>query len=134
LKVPRQTFSPDSRWILTTSLDSIIRTFDIPTGRLIDAFKTSSVASSLSFSPTSDFLATSHVDSVGVFLWWVFVSICFSSFADCSHRANRAQYGDITFQTVREEDIEESALPVMQGEEEDQGGLCMVFCAGKTRY
>ncbi|EEB89750.1 hypothetical protein MPER_12120, partial [Moniliophthora perniciosa FA553] len=62
------TFSADSRWIITTSLDSIIRTFDIPTGRLIDAFKTSTVASSVSFSPTSDFLATSHVDSVGVYL------------------------------------------------------------------
>ncbi len=64
-----QTFSPDARWIVTTSLDSIIRTFDIPTGRLIDAFRTSSVATSISFSPTNDFLVTSHVDSVGVYLW-----------------------------------------------------------------
>ncbi|KAH8116880.1 WD40 repeat-like protein [Phellopilus nigrolimitatus] len=37
-------FSPDSRWLITTSLDSVIRTFDIPTGRLIDAFRTASVA------------------------------------------------------------------------------------------
>lgn len=63
------TFSPDSRWLVATSLDSIIRTFDVPTGRLIDAFRTSSVATSLSFSPTNDFLATSHMDSVGVYLW-----------------------------------------------------------------
>jgi WD40 repeat protein len=53
------------------SLDSIIRTFDIPTGKLIDAFKPASVATSLSFSPTGDFLATAHVDSVGVYLWCV---------------------------------------------------------------
>ena len=65
------TFSPDSRWLVTTSLDSIIRTFDVPTGRLIDAFRTSSVATSISFSPTNDFLATAHVDSVGVYLWLV---------------------------------------------------------------
>lgn len=52
-------------------MDSIIRTFDIPTGQLIDAFKTASVCTSISFSPTGDFLATSHVDSVGVYLWYV---------------------------------------------------------------
>lgn len=65
-----KTFSPDARWIVTTSLDSIIRTFDVPTGQLIDAFRTASVATSVSFSPTNDFLATSHVDSVGVYLWY----------------------------------------------------------------
>lgn len=64
-----ETFSHDSRWLIATSMDSIIRTFDIPTGRLIDAFRTASVATSVSFSPTGDFLATSHVDSVGVYLW-----------------------------------------------------------------
>ena len=64
-----QTFSPDSRWLVATALDSVIRTFDVPTGRLIDAFRTSSVATSVSFSPSNDFLATAHVDSVGIFLW-----------------------------------------------------------------
>ncbi|KAJ3736079.1 Utp21 specific WD40 associated putative domain-containing protein [Lentinula guzmanii] len=97
------TFSPDSRWLITTSLDSIIRTFDIPTGRLIDAFKTSSVATSVSFSPTNDFLATSHVDSVGVYLW-----------------ANRAQYTEVAIQTVIEEDIAVVDLPSMHGVAEDE--------------
>ena len=55
--------------MMTTSQDSIIRTFDVPTGQLVDAFRTASIATSLTFSPTSDFLATSHVDSVGVYLW-----------------------------------------------------------------
>jgi WD40 repeat protein len=69
-----QTFSPNSRWLVVTSLDSIIRTFDVPTGRLIDAFRTSSVATSISFSPTNDFLATAHVDSLGVYLWYFLIS------------------------------------------------------------
>ena len=69
LHIHLQTFSPDSRWLVATALDSVIRTFDVPTGRLIDAFRTSSVATSVSFSPSNDFLATAHVDSVGVFLW-----------------------------------------------------------------
>ncbi|KAG5635440.1 hypothetical protein H0H81_011247 [Sphagnurus paluster] len=97
------TFSPDSRWLVATSLDSIIRTFDIPTGRLIDAFRTPSVATSISFSPTNDFLATAHVDSVGVFLW-----------------ANRAQYTEVSFQSVTDDDLSEIHLPSMQGVAEDE--------------
>ncbi len=67
LHEPFKTFSPDSRWLIASSLDSIIRTYDVPTSRLIDAFRTPSVATSVSFSPTNDFLATSHVDSVGIY-------------------------------------------------------------------
>ncbi|KAL6305314.1 Utp21-domain-containing protein [Sparassis latifolia] len=98
------TFSPDSRWLVTTSLDSIIRTFDIPTGRLIDAFRTPSVATSVTFSPTNDFLATAHVDSVGVFLW-----------------ANRAQYSEVSFRSMTDvDDTVDVSLPSMQGVAEDE--------------
>lgn len=38
---------------------------------MIDIFKVDEVVTSLTFSPTGDFLATSHVDSVGIFLWCV---------------------------------------------------------------
>ncbi|KAF7778503.1 hypothetical protein Agabi119p4_2848 [Agaricus bisporus var. burnettii] len=101
-RVLDMTFSADARWLVATSLDSTIRTFDLPTGRLIDAFKTSSVATSISFSPTGDFLATAHVDSVGVYLW-----------------ANRAQYAEVSFQGITEEDIQDVSLPSMQGTAED---------------
>ncbi|EJD02387.1 WD40 repeat-like protein [Fomitiporia mediterranea MF3/22] len=97
------TFSPDSRWMITTSLDSVIRTFDIPSGRLIDAFRTASLATSVSFSPTGDFLATAHVDSVGVYLW-----------------ANRAQFTDVSLHGVVEVDGAEIALPSLQGTAEDE--------------
>ncbi|KAG8892115.1 hypothetical protein FRB99_002941, partial [Tulasnella sp. 403] len=96
------TFSPDSRWLITTSLDSTIRVFDIPTGRLIDGFITPSVATSVAFSPTGDFLATAHVDSVGVFLW-----------------ANRAQYTEVSFKSLQESDIREAGMPSAQGLAED---------------
>ncbi|GAA5967551.1 hypothetical protein JCM11641_005691 [Rhodosporidiobolus odoratus] len=104
LRGPRGTildlaFSPDSRWIIITSQDSIIRTFDIPTGQLVDAFRTKSVATSLSFSPTGDFLASTHVDSVGIFLW-----------------ANRAQFADVSLLSfVEEEQVEEAQMPTVQG-------------------
>ncbi|KAF8350478.1 Utp21 specific WD40 associated putative domain-containing protein [Amanita rubescens] len=96
-------FSSDSRWLITSSLDSIIRTFDIPTGRLIDVFRTTSVATSISFSPTGDFLATAHVDSVGIYLW-----------------ANRAQFADLAFHTVSDEDVQEVSLPSMQSVTEEE--------------
>ncbi|KAF7294751.1 WD-REPEATS-REGION domain-containing protein [Mycena indigotica] len=97
------TFSADSRWLVATSLDSVIRTFDVPTGRLIDAFRTSSVATSLSFSPTNDFLATTHVDSVAVYLW-----------------ANRAQYAEVSFRSVSDDDVLDAKLPSVQGTAEDE--------------
>ncbi|WWC70746.1 uncharacterized protein I206_104697 [Kwoniella pini CBS 10737] len=96
-------FSPDSRWLIATSLDSTIRTFDIPTGRLVDAFKTSSIATSLTFSPTGDFLATAHVDSVGIHLW-----------------ANKAQFSEVALRHIpEEEDVPEIGLPSVQGLAED---------------
>ena len=88
-----QTFSSDSRWLITTSLDSIIRTFDIPSGHLIDAFRTASVATSISFSPTSDFLATAHVDGVGIYLWYVCsaASLAWSNDADAGQIEHSAR-------------------------------------------
>lgn len=102
-------FSADSRWILASSLDSVIRTFDIPTGQLVDAFRTRTLATSMAFSPTGDFLATAHVDSLGVHLW-----------------ANRAQFTDIAVRHIKEEDdIPEIGLPSVQGlgENADIGDL-----------
>ncbi|GAA6025323.1 hypothetical protein JCM8202_002695 [Rhodotorula sphaerocarpa] len=96
-------FSPDSRWIMTTSQDSVVRTFDVPTGQLVDAFRTRAVATSLTFSPTGDFLATTHVDSVGIYLW-----------------ANRAQFSDVSLLAFVEEDgLEDVALPTVQGVDAD---------------
>ena len=37
--------------------------------RLIDYFLVESPATSIAFSPTGDFLATSHVDDLGIYLW-----------------------------------------------------------------
>lgn len=64
-----QTFSPDGRWIVSTSLDTTIRTWDLPTGHLVDIFRVEDIPTSVTFSPTGDFLATSHVNNVGIFLW-----------------------------------------------------------------
>lgn len=33
------TFSPDARWLVTSSMDCTIRTWDIPSGQMIDIFQ-----------------------------------------------------------------------------------------------
>ena len=64
-------FTADGRWIVTSSLDGTIRTWDVVSGSMIDVMKLGDggIATSISFSPTGDFLATAHADKVGIFLW-----------------------------------------------------------------
>lgn len=59
------TFSPDSRWLITSSMDCTIKTWNIPSGQLIDHFKMQSACTSLNMSPTGELLATAHVDYLG---------------------------------------------------------------------
>ncbi|KAM3163906.1 U3 small nucleolar RNA-associated protein 21 [Lachancea thermotolerans] len=62
-------FSPDGRWIVSTSLDSTIRTWDLPTGSCIDGVRLDNVATNIRFSPNADFLATTHVSGNGILIW-----------------------------------------------------------------
>ena len=67
-------------------MDCTVRTWDLPTARLVnnheyhyltvcqfvrllDCFLVEAPPTSLSFSPTGEFLATTHVDDLGIFLW-----------------------------------------------------------------
>ncbi|KAL1936765.1 hypothetical protein VTP01DRAFT_899 [Rhizomucor pusillus] len=89
------TFTNDGRWIVSASLDATIRTWDLPTSTMIDIFKVDEVVTSLTFSPTGDFLATSHVDSVGIFLW-----------------ANRTQFANIPLHSITDDEIAQTlSLP-----------------------
>ncbi|KAJ8607251.1 hypothetical protein MRB53_040437 [Persea americana] len=86
-RVTSMAFSDDGRWLVSASLDGTIRTFDLPTGHAIDILKTPSVCTALSFSPTGDYLATAHLDSVGIHLW-----------------SNRAQFVPISTRNVSDDD------------------------------
>lgn len=61
------TFSPDSRWLITASMDGSIKVWDIPSSCMIDHFCFESPCISLTMSPTGDFLATAHVNNLGIF-------------------------------------------------------------------
>ncbi|RCH80855.1 hypothetical protein CU098_004593 [Rhizopus stolonifer] len=95
-------FSPDSRWIVSASLDGTVRTWDLPTGAMIDVFRVEDIVTCLAFSPDGDFLATAHVDHVGIFLW-----------------SNRTQYTQVSLRNIPEDqEIQVLSLPSLTGLED----------------
>nr|XP_039266834.1 WD repeat-containing protein 36-like [Styela clava] len=63
------TWSTDGRWLLSSAMDCTIKTWELPSAHLIDCFLVHAAAVSLALSPTSDLLATCHVDDLGIYLW-----------------------------------------------------------------
>jgi len=62
-------FSADSRWLVSVSLDSTMRVWDLPTGHCLDYVLFDRPATSCDLSPSSSSLATSHVGDLGIYLW-----------------------------------------------------------------
>lgn len=62
-------FSPDSRWLITASQDCTVKVWDIPSAYLVDHFRMPHICTSLTMSPTGDFLATTYVGNLGIYLW-----------------------------------------------------------------
>ncbi|XP_048261580.1 WD repeat-containing protein 36-like [Bombus terrestris] len=68
-------------------MDCTIRIWDIPSSNLIDIFRVPEACTSLSFSPTGEFLATIHVCNLGIYLW-----------------SNRTLYSHISLKGVNKDD------------------------------
>lgn len=50
-------------------MDCLVKVWDLPSGKLIDCFRFANAPTSICFSPTSEFLVTTHVNELGLFLW-----------------------------------------------------------------
>lgn len=87
-------FSHDGRWITSASLDSTIRTWDLPTGGCIDGIKLRDVATNLKFSKTGHMLATTHVAGNGIVLW-----------------TNKSQFKAVSTRQISEEEFFDLSLP-----------------------
>ncbi|KAF3927493.1 hypothetical protein AA313_de0200215 [Arthrobotrys entomopaga] len=101
-------FSHDARWLIASSMDSTIRVWDLPTGHLIDGFKTKSVVNSISFSPDGNFLATASIDSVGIGIY-----------------TNKTVFTHVPTRRISEDDIRKLVGPSSTGE----GGTGLVESA-----
>ncbi|KAI9136584.1 Utp21 specific WD40 associated putative domain-containing protein, partial [Paraphysoderma sedebokerense] len=99
-------FSPDGRWLVSSSLDSTIKTWDLASGCLVDHFKVDRIATSLAFSPVGDFLASTHVDDLGVMLW-----------------SNRAQFSNVSLKAITDDDVVVTVdLPTSAGLDDSEAG------------
>ncbi|MCJ1281318.1 hypothetical protein MMC26_000637 [Xylographa opegraphella] len=92
-------FSPDGRWIVAASMDAVIRVWDLPTGHLINATRLDGTCTSLAFSPTGEFLATAHADSVGISIW-----------------TNRTLFTHVPSRHIGDSDVLLADLPTASGE------------------
>ena len=96
-------FSPDGRWVVSADMKGDVRVWDMPTGRCIDWLRFAAPATTVSLSPTGEFLATTHADTLGVSLW-----------------LNRTYYGWVPADKVPTSPVEMDVPPVVQ---EGAGGL-----------
>ncbi|PWW72359.1 Utp21-domain-containing protein [Tuber magnatum] len=101
-------FSNDGRWILGASTDNVVRVWDLPTGHMIDGIRTGSIVTAMAFAGTGEFLATAHVDSVGINLW-----------------TNRTLFRHVPTRHIDEKDIVDMVAPSASGE----GGVSAIEAA-----
>jgi U3 small nucleolar RNA-associated protein 21 len=50
-------------------MDCLVKVWDIPSGKLIDCFRFDKAPTSVCFSPTSEYLVTTHVNELAIYLW-----------------------------------------------------------------
>uniref|UniRef100_A0AA85JWW6 Small-subunit processome Utp21 domain-containing protein n=1 Tax=Trichobilharzia regenti TaxID=157069 RepID=A0AA85JWW6_TRIRE len=63
-------FSFDGRWLISAHHgDPLIKTWDIVDSKLIDCFRVELPITSISLSKANEFLATTHANCLGIYLW-----------------------------------------------------------------
>lgn len=62
-------FDTEGRRIISASLDSSLRTWDLPTGSLVNTLRCQGTPTSVTVAPQGDYIATTHVNSLGIQLW-----------------------------------------------------------------
>lgn len=97
-------FSYDGRWVIATSMDKVIRVWDLPTSHLIDAIRLEKPCTALAMSHTGEYLAATVQDQMGVTLW-----------------TNKTMFKHVPTRQITEQEVAEIAGPSVSGD--GHGGL-----------
>lgn len=62
-------FDPNGRRVVSASVDGTIRTWDLPSGCLIDTRSCQNAPTSVAVAPSGEYIASTHVNSLGISLW-----------------------------------------------------------------
>lgn len=62
-------FSRDGRRLVSASVDATVRVWDLPTGACVDWLRFRRPVTGVAMSHTGEYLCTSHVDRLGLYLW-----------------------------------------------------------------
>ncbi len=63
------TFSSDSKWLVSASRDRTIRTWDLPSGNMIDSLAVKSIPVAVALSRNLEFLASAHENQIHISMW-----------------------------------------------------------------
>lgn len=63
------TFSSDSKWLISAGRDCTIRTWDLPSGSLIDSLAVKSAPVAVALSRNLEFLASAHEGNIYISMW-----------------------------------------------------------------
>lgn len=62
-------FDGNGRRVVTASMDSTIRTWDLPSGTCVDVLVCRAAPTSVAVAPEGDYIASTHVNSLSIALW-----------------------------------------------------------------
>ncbi|KAH9497867.1 WD repeat-containing protein 36, variant 3 [Dermatophagoides farinae] len=68
-RITDMTFDNDCRRLFISAMDSFVYIWDMISGQLVDVLATETPCVSLSLSPNGEFIATSHVNQLAIYLW-----------------------------------------------------------------
>lgn len=106
-RITDMTLDEECRRLYVGSMDSLVYIWDLMSGLLVDRFRVASPVVSLSISPSSEFLATAHVDDLGIYLW-----------------SNLSTYSTVALRPLdvaEAENVPTLALPTIRSDEEEEG-------------
>lgn len=116
-------FSRDGRRLVSASVDATVRVWDLPTGACVDWIRFKRPVTGLTLSHTGEYLCTSHVDRLGLYLW---ADRSFFQTVDLGRGGPPAAPCDLDEPTALAEIGDVSVLQLQDGEEEETRALRVV--------